>query len=295
MWTEGKMMLTFFWPSWLQPAKAWTQSNPFKNTLILKTFSILLFGETLLWARSLVFLPAASNKSFLPPVFDLVVKQEGRGQGTTFKRNIAIGHDKNWLEPTRSKVAEDSTSSGPWATFYAHCNTLALWWIWIRDLQKIPDGRDWLWEKLGLVLMGGVMLSKSLIQFSGDGQGCVPSQLFGFRPNYGRDNEGNGNSFKRICTRTVVFSAPDPTAGHYWPTPLLETPGHSQPCLTQWNYEPCRGRPPKMNGSWWGVTTKRGALEKEKVNHFSICAMRTPWTVWKGRKIWHWKMSSPGQ
>ena len=60
------------------------------NTLILKIFSILLFGETLLWARSLVFLLAASNKSFLLPIFDLVVKQEGRGQGTTFKRNIAI-------------------------------------------------------------------------------------------------------------------------------------------------------------------------------------------------------------
>ena len=33
-------------------------------------------------------------------------------------------------------------------------------------------------EKLGLVLMGGAMLSKSLIQFSVDGQGCVPSLLF---------------------------------------------------------------------------------------------------------------------
>ena len=34
------------------------------------------------------------------------------------------------------------------------------------------------WGKLGLVLMGGAMLSKSLIQFSVDGQGCVPSLLF---------------------------------------------------------------------------------------------------------------------
>ena len=32
--------------------------------------------------------------------------------------------------------------------------------------------------KLGLVLMGGVMLSKSLIQFSVDGWSCVPSLLF---------------------------------------------------------------------------------------------------------------------
>ena len=37
--------------------------------------------------------------------------------------------------------------------------------------------------KLGLVLLGGAMLSKSLIPFSVDGQGCVPSLLFGLWPN----------------------------------------------------------------------------------------------------------------
>ena len=49
-----------------------------------------------------------------------------------------------------------------------------LWWIRIRGLWKLPDGRDWLRGKLGLVLMGGAMLSKSLIQFSVDGWGYVP-------------------------------------------------------------------------------------------------------------------------
>ena len=34
-------------------------------------------------------------------------------------------------------------------------------------------GRDWLWGKLGLAL-GKALLSKSLIQFSADGWGCVP-------------------------------------------------------------------------------------------------------------------------
>ena len=29
------------------------------------------------------------------------------------KNDIVIGHDKNWLEPTRSKMVEDLTSSGP--------------------------------------------------------------------------------------------------------------------------------------------------------------------------------------
>ena len=41
--------------------------------------------------------------------------------------------------------------------------------------------------------MGGAILSKSLIQFSIDGQGCVPSLLFDLRPNYGGGNEDNGD------------------------------------------------------------------------------------------------------
>ena len=37
--------------------------------------------------------------------------------------------------------------------------------------------------KLGLILIGRAMFSKSLIQFSVDGWGCIPSLLFGLRPN----------------------------------------------------------------------------------------------------------------
>ena len=69
----------------------------------------------------------------------------------------------------------------------------------------------------------------------------------------------------------------------------------TRPCLTQWNYEPCNVGPPKTDGSWWRVLTECGPLEKEMANHFSIPALRTPWTVWKGKKIGHWKMSSPGR
>ena len=47
--------------------------------------------------------------------------------------------------------------------------------------------------KLGLVLVGGAMFSKSLTQFSVDGQDCVPSLLFDLRPNYGGGNEDNGD------------------------------------------------------------------------------------------------------
>ena len=40
-----------------------------------------------------------------------------------------------------------------------------------------------------------------------------------------------------------------------------------------------------MDRSWWRVLTKRGPLEKGMANHFRILALRTPWTVWKGKKI----------
>ena len=43
--------------------------------------------------------------------------------------------------------------------------------------------------------------------------------------------------------------------------------------------------PPKTGGSWWRGLTECGPLEKEMANHFSIIALRTPWTVWKGRTL----------
>ena len=42
------------------------------------------------------------------------------------------------------------------------------------------------------------------------------------------------------------------------------------------------------------VLTKHAPLEKGMANPFSILASRTPWTIWKGKKIGHWKMNSPG-
>ena len=74
-------------------------------------------------------------------------------------------------------------------------------WRRIRGLWKLPDGIDWLRGILGLVLMGGAMLSKSLIQFAIDGQGCDPSLLFDLRPNYGGGNEDTGDLLQKVqCT-----------------------------------------------------------------------------------------------
>ena len=95
-------------------------------------------------------------------------------------------------------------------------------------MWKLPDGRDWLWGNLGLALMGGAMLSKSLILFSVDGPCSLP--IVWPWPNYGRVM---ATSFKRTYASTVLFSAPDPAAVHCKPTPPPDTPGHSQASLAQ--------------------------------------------------------------
>ena len=58
--------------------------------------------------------------------------------------------------------------------------------------------------KLGLVLMGRAMLSKSLIQFSVEGWGCVPSLLL----DYGGGDEDNVTSFGRSHAGSDALSAP---------------------------------------------------------------------------------------
>ena len=86
-----------------------------------------------------------------------------------------------------------------------------------QKLWKLPDRRDLLMGKLSLVLMGGAMLSKSLVQFSVVEGNCVPSLLFDLRPNYGAGNEDNGDFLQKIpCTHCYnqcpqPFSRPLPT------------------------------------------------------------------------------------
>ena len=89
------------------------------------------------------------------------------------------------------------------------------------------------------------MLSKSLIQFSVDGQGCVPSLLFDLRPNYG-GNEDNGDLLQKVpcmhcctqcprsCSRppsthtstrklldTLIYHLPETSLGNCWIYPLV--------------------------------------------------------------------------
>ena len=99
--------------------------------------------------------------------------------------------------------------------------TKASWW------QRLTEGET------GSVLMSGAMLHKSLIQFSVDGLGCVPSLLFDLRPNYGGGNENNDD--------------------------LQKVPGMH--CCVQYP-QPC-SRPPLIQASArdsWTLTGKSGCL-----------------------------------
>ena len=57
------------------------------------------------------------------------------------------------------------------------------------------------------------MLSKSLIPFSVEGQGCVPSLLFDLRPNYGGGNEDNGNLLQKVPGMHCCTQCPQPCSG----------------------------------------------------------------------------------
>ena len=54
-------------------------------------------------------------------------------------------------------------------------------------------------------------------------------------------------TFKRSHAGTAALSAPDPAAAYCWPTPSLETPGHSQASLGQFLVGSLLLSP----GSWW--------------------------------------------
>ena len=100
----------------------------------------------------------------------------------------------------------------------------ALWWRRIRGLWKLPVGKDW----LGLVLMGRAMLSISLIQFSIDGQGYVPSLLFDLRSNYGGGNEGNSDLLQKVPSSHFWTQCPQSWSR---PLPTHASMGESWICM----------------------------------------------------------------
>ena len=80
--------------------------------------------------------------------------------------------------------------------------------------------------------MGEAVLSKSLIQLSVGGWGCVPSLLFDLRPNYGGDEDIGDLSQKVPCTHCYT-QCPQPCSRPLLTHASPETPGHSQASLGQ--------------------------------------------------------------
>ena len=86
--------------------------------------------------------------------------------------------------------------------------------------------------KLGLVLMGGAMLSKYSIQFSVDRQWCVPSLLFDLMPIYGGVNEDNADLLQKFpCMHCCTQCSP--TFSRLLPTHASAGDSHSQASLGQ--------------------------------------------------------------
>jgi len=79
----------------------------------------------------------------------------------------------------------------------------------IRGLWKPPGGRDWLWVKVGLALVGRAMLSKYLIQFSADGWGCVPSLPQDWKRSVFIPilKKGNAKQCSNYCTIALISHA----------------------------------------------------------------------------------------
>ena len=137
--------------------------------------------------------------------------------------------------------------------------------------------------KLGLVLKGEVKLSKSLIQFSDDGLGCVPSLLLVVEV-----MKIMAASFKRSHSCTAALSPSDPAAGHRRP----ETPEHSWTCLGQslvgllllshgfWCTRLClcppRGCFPVLCKFWQLYGGINGNLLQEGLCHTQVCCTQRP-------------------
>ena len=156
--------------------------------------------------------------------------------------------------PVDHVLSELSTMTRPsWVALHGMAHGFTEWSDWLvfcdcsfhsvcplmekdKRLRRLPDGRDWLRGKLGLVLMGRAMLSKSLIQFSVDGWGCVHSLLFTWGQAMVEVMKTMVTFFKRSHACTALLSAPNPAAGHHQPTPPPGTPGHSQAILFWYNF-----------------------------------------------------------
>ena len=153
--------------------------------------------------------------------------------------------------PVDHVLSELSTMSCPWLALHGMAHSFieldktvvhivslfSFLWLWFlfclpsTDKDKRLMDVSW-WErqtagKLGLVLMGRAMLSKSWIQASVYGRGCIPSLLFDLRLNYGGGNEDNFSLLQKVLCTHCCTQCPDPAADLCRSMLPPETPGYS--------------------------------------------------------------------
>ena len=106
------------------------------------------------------------------------------------------------------------------------------------------------------------MLSVSLIQFSVEGRGCLPSLLFDLRPNYGGGSKDNGHLLQKISCRHCCTECPQPCS-----RPLLThaSAGDSWTLVGTSGSVSCGVTAP---GSWWAqgfVCVLQGSVSQSYV------------------------------
>ena len=169
-----------------------------------------------------------------------------------------------------------------WLVF-CDCGFQSVWPLMEKDKRLMEA--SW-WERLTEGETGscseGQMLSKSLIQFSVEGQGCVPSLLIDLRPNYDGGNENNGSLLQKVpCSTATVWPWPcsRPPLTHASVPLLLESP------LDSTEIQPGR---PEGNQSWVFI----GGTGAEAETPILWPPDGKNWLIWKdpdAGKDWRWK------
>ena len=137
------------------------------------------------------------------------------------------------------------------------------------------------------------MFSKSLIQFSVNGWGCVSSLLLDLRPNYGGGNEDNGDVLQKVpcthcciqclqlCSRPLLTHASAGDSGHSWAClgqffvgSLLFSPAfwctQGFVCALQESVSPV------LCKFWWFYGGVNGDLLQEGLCHTQVCCTHRP-------------------
>ena len=113
--------------------------------------------------------------------------------------------------------------------------------------------------------MGRAVLSKSFIQFSVDGCGCVPFLLFDLRPNSCGGNDDNSKLLQKVPCMHCCTQCSQPPAGH--------------PCLC-WRFLDTHGQV-WVNLLWGHCSFLLGPGEYKVLFVPSKCLFPSPVEVWQ--------------